>query len=106
MSENKPQNEAPAAVAEAPDKATFVAKKAPAGVFALLLGGLGIHKFYLGFTTPGLVMCLVSIIGGIFTCGLAAIPIAIIAVIEGIMYLTKSDDEFYQLYAVEKKGWF
>jgi len=51
-------------------------------------------------------MCLVSIIGGIFTCGLAAIPIAIIELIEGIMSLKKSDDEFYQLYGVEKKGWF
>ncbi len=101
------QNESPAAGAEAaPDKATFIAKKTTAGIFALFLGGLGVHKFYLGFTTPGLIMCLVSIIGGILTCGLACIPIGIIALIEGIMYLTKSDDEFYQLYAVEKKGWF
>ena len=51
-------------------------------------------------------MCLVSIIGGIFTCGLGAIPIAIIALNEGTMYLRKSDDEFYQLYGDEKKGWF
>ena len=100
------QNESPTAGAEAPDKATFIAKKTTAGILALLLGGLGVHKFYLGFTTPGLIMCLVCIIGGILTCGLACIPIGIIALIEGIMYLTKSDDEFYQLYAVEKKGWF
>jgi hypothetical protein len=51
-------------------------------------------------------MCLVSIIGRIFTCSLAATPIAIITLIEGIMSLTKSDDEFYQLYGIEKKGWF
>jgi len=67
---------------------------------------VAVNKFYLGFTTPGLIMCLVCIIGGILTCGLACIPIGIIALIEGIMNLTKSDDEFYQLYAVEKKGWF
>ena len=54
------QNESPAAGAEAaPDKATFIAKKTTAGILALLLGGLGVHKFYLGFTTPGLIMCLV-----------------------------------------------
>ena len=51
--------------------------------------------------------CTLCIIGGILTCGLACIPIGIIELFEGIMmYLTKSDDEFYQLYAVEKKGWF
>lgn len=70
----------PTISAESLDKATFIAKK-NARILALLLGGLGIHKFYHGFTTPGLVMYLVSIIGGIFTCGLAAIPIAIITLI-------------------------
>jgi len=30
----------------------------------------------------------------------------IIGLIEGIVYLTKSDEDFYQTYAVEKKGWF
>ena len=53
------QNESPTAGAEAPDKATFIEKKTTAGILALLLGGLGVHKFYLGFTTPGLIMCLV-----------------------------------------------
>ena len=73
-------NKLPTIGAESLDKATFIAKK-NARILALLLGGLGIHKFYHGFTTPGLVMYLVSIIGGIFTCGLAAIPIAIITLI-------------------------
>lgn len=30
----------------------------------------------------------------------------IIGLIEGIIYLTKSDEDFYQAYAVEKKEWF
>ena len=34
------QNESPTAGAEAPDKATFIAKKTTAGILALLLGGL------------------------------------------------------------------
>jgi len=51
-------------------------------------------------------MLLVSISAGIFTCGLGVIPMSIIGLIEGIMYLTKSDDDFYQQYRVEKKGWF
>ncbi|MEE2947843.1 MAG: NINE protein [Verrucomicrobiota bacterium] len=96
----------PAVGDQAPDKAVFIAKKTTAGILGILLGALGIHKFYLGFNTSGLIMCLVSIVAGILTCGIATIPMSIIGLIEGIMYLTKSDDEFYQLYGVEKKGWF
>ena len=47
-------------------------------------------------------MLLVSIL----TCGLGAIPMSIIGIIEGIMYLMKSDDDFYQMYGMKKKGWF
>ena len=32
--------------------------------------------------------------------------LGIIAFIEGIMYLTKSDNDFYQTYIVNKKAWF
>ena len=30
----------------------------------------------------------------------------IIGIIEGIIYLTKSDEDFHQMYVVEQKGWF
>jgi TM2 domain-containing membrane protein YozV len=73
-----------------------------AGVLAILLGGLGVHKFYLGMTVPGLILLLCSI----FSC-LAAIPLTgLIGLIEGIVYLSKSDAEFYQTYIVEKRPWF
>jgi len=81
---------------------SFVAKKIAAGLCGILLGCLGIHKFILGITTPAIIMLLVSIL----TCGYGAIPMGIIGLIEGIIYLTKSDEDFYQLYAIEKKGWF
>lgn len=55
-----------------------------AGVLALLLGGLGIHKFYLGKVGLGLVYLLFC---------WTWIP-AIIALIEGIIYLTQSDQDF------------
>jgi len=54
----------------------------------------------------GLIMLLVSLIGGIVTCGLATIVMNVIGIIEGIIYLTKSDEEFYELYEVQKKEWF
>jgi TM2 domain-containing membrane protein YozV len=71
-------------------------KKMVAGILAILLGGLGVHKFYLGMTTPGIIMIVLACTG---ISGL-------IGLIEGIIYLTKSDADFYQQYVVEKKGWF
>ena len=58
--------------------------KVAAGVFALVLGGLGIHKFYMGKVGQGLLYLLFSWTG---------IP-AIIGLIEGIIYLTESDEKF------------
>ena len=80
--------------------------KVAAGLLGIFLGGLGIHKFYLGMTKPGLIMLLVTLIAGIITFGLAAVAMEVIGIIEGIMYLTKSDQEFYYTYVVGKKEWF
>lgn len=80
-----------------------------AGLLAIFLGGLGIHKFYLGFTGPGLIYLLINTIGFAITWIFLYIPnimLGIIALIEGIIYLTKSDEEFEQLYVVQKKKWF
>lgn len=73
-------------------------KKILAGVLGIVFGYLGIHKFILGYTKEGLIQIGLSIV----TCGIAGI----IGFIEGIIYLTKSDEEFYQTYQVGKKGWF
>jgi TM2 domain-containing membrane protein YozV len=73
-----------------------------AGVCGILLGALGVHKFILGMTGPGVIMLLVSIL----TCGLAWPIMHVIGVIEGIIYLTKTDAEFHQVYEVGKKQWF
>lgn len=83
--------------------------KVTAGLLAIFLGGLGIHKFYLGFTGPALVFLLVNTVGFLITWILAFIPnfaLGVIAFVEGIIYLTKSDEEFHQLYVVQKKQWF
>jgi TM2 domain-containing membrane protein YozV len=73
-------------------------KKIVAGVLALLLGSLGVHKFILGYTTEGIIQILLSIV----SCGI----LGIIPFIEGIIYLVKTDKEFYQTYQVNKRGWF
>lgn len=77
-------------------------KKIAAGICGILLGGLGIHKFVLGYTTEGLIMLLVTLL----TCGFGGVVMGVIGLIEGILYLVKTDDEFYTTYMVEKKGWF
>jgi TM2 domain-containing membrane protein YozV len=73
-------------------------KKVMAGILAIMIGSLGIHKFVLGYQKEGII----QIVATVCTCGLAGI----IGFIEGIIYLTKSDEEFYQTYQVGKKGWF
>ncbi len=77
-------------------------KKMVAGILAILLGSLGIHKFYLGMTTPGLIMLLVTVL----TCGVGGMVMHVIGIVEGILYLTKSDEDFYKTYVVEQKPWF
>lgn len=77
-------------------------KKIAAGICGILLGALGVHKFLLGYTNEGLIMLLVSIL----TCGFAAPIMGIIGLVEGIIYLTKTDAEFHATYMAAKKGWF
>lgn len=83
-------------------------KKIIAGILAILLGAFGIHKFYLGYQMEGIIMLAVSIGGTVALCGLplAAFAISVIGLIEGILYLTKTDDEFVSTYVVGRKTWF
>jgi TM2 domain-containing membrane protein YozV len=76
--------------------------KIAAGLCAILLGSFGIHKFILGMPTPGIIMLLITLL----TCGIGAAATSIIGLIEGIIYLTKSDQEFYETYVIGKKEWF
>jgi TM2 domain-containing membrane protein YozV len=62
--------------------------KGTAAVLAIILGGLGAHKFYL--SNPGL-----GILYLIFCW--TGIP-SFIGIIEGIIYLTMSDEAFAQKY--------
>jgi len=79
-------------------KAMGADKKIPVGICAILLGYLGVHKFIRGYTTEGIIQLAL----GIITCGLTSI----VSIIEGIIYLTKSDEEFVRTYIQNKKGWF
>jgi len=73
-------------------------KKVLAGVLGIVLGGFGVHKFILGYTQEGIIQLVITFV----TCGMGSL----IGFVEGIIYLTKTDEEFYQTYQVGKKGWF
>ena len=68
--------------------------KIVAALFAFFLGPIGIHKFYLGKTTAGIIMLLCGTIGWLLI--LPGIAVCIIAFIEFIIYLVKSVEDFYQ----------
>jgi TM2 domain-containing membrane protein YozV len=70
-------------------------KRVVAGILAILLGAYGVHRFYLGDMKGGLLHILACFSG----CG-------VISIIEGIIYLRMTDEQFYQNYIVNKKAWF
>lgn len=78
--------------------------KTAAGILGILLGSLGIHKFYLGYTVPAVIMLVVTIVGSCFIVG--PVVMGLIGLIEGIMYLTKSDEDFQNTYVNGYKPWF
>ncbi|WP_420595303.1 TM2 domain-containing protein [Deinococcus sp.] len=99
-------------------------RKLVAGLLAIFLGGLGAHKFYLGRTGPGLLMLIVNLGGwfvtgvlSLITFGIGAIflvplmsfvagVLVIVGLIEGVVYLTRSDADFQQQYLLGHKDWF
>ena len=86
-------------------------KKLAAGLCGILIGGFGVHKFILGYNNAGIIMLSLSI-AGMFLGICLVVPLLItvalqvIGLIEGILYLTKGDEEFYQTYMAQKKEWF
>ncbi len=81
-----------------------------AGILAIILGSLGIHKFILGYQKEGIILLVATVIGYATMCfvigSFIVMATAIVGLIEGIIYLTKSDEEFYNTYQVGKKPWF
>ncbi len=91
---------------EAFNKASGDNKKILAGVLGILLGALGVHKFILGYNKEGIIMLAVTLVLGFFTCGIGASLMGVLGLIEGIIYITKTDEEFYNTYQVGQKPWF
>jgi|GEM_PF-68400 len=93
---------------------SFANKKVVAGIMGILFGQFGVHKFILGYTGAGIAMLAISLVSYLLIItvllalvgSIGLIAMSVIGLIEGIMYLTKSDDEFIQSYGVHNKSWF
>ena len=88
-------------------------KKIMAAVTAILVGYIGIHKFVLGYNQEGIIYLIANLVIvptiGSLTCGVGFALYGVtylIPVIEGIIYLTKSDEDFMNTYQLNKKAWF
>ena len=76
-----------------------------AAALAFCLGFLGIHKFYLGYKTEGIVMLVVSLVGAVCTLGLGFMVMVVIAYIEAVRYVVLTQEDFERTYIHDYKGW-
>lgn len=87
-------------------------KKIAAGICGILLGSFGVHKFILGYQNEGIILLSATLISWVLlfaSCGILfflPLAVSIVGIVEGIIYLTKSDEEFVQTYVANKKPWF
>jgi len=77
-------------IMEAPTLASRGKEKTTAGIFGLLLGGFGVHQFYLGSNTTGIIEIALTIC----TCGVGAL----LGLVEGILILVMDQAEFDRRY--------
>jgi len=102
----KTANEFADSAKEAMDELGGENKKLIAGILAIVLGGFGVHKFILGYQKEGIIMLVATMAIAVITCGIGTSALWIVGLIEGIIYLTKSDKEFYDTYQAGRKPWF
>lgn len=75
---------------QTPPAGPAVKSKVAAGVLGILLGSLGIHRFYLGYVGIGIIQLLMTVLFSWFTCGITAMAAGIWGLVEGILILVGS----------------
>lgn len=65
-----------------------------AGLLAILLGSLGIHFFYVGKNTAGIICLLLTLL----SCGIIGSVICILGIVQGILMFTMTEEEFENRY--------
>jgi TM2 domain-containing membrane protein YozV len=89
----------PAYSSSMPPLASSGKSKTTAGILAILLGTLGAHQFYLGKTGWGIGFAVLSIV----TCGFGTMITGPISIVQGILYLVATDEDFERKYVQEQK---
>ncbi|MGM0534258.1 MAG: TM2 domain-containing protein [Campylobacterota bacterium] len=90
---------------EGPGPVAKSKSKENAGILAVLFGTLGAHKFYIGCPLAGILMLMISV-SGIFFYAVPTILMACMGIIEGFIYLMKTNDGFALIYEHDKRCWF
>ena len=61
-----------------------------AGLLAILMGWCGLHYFYIGKTSAGVLFLLIAIL----SCGILASITTIVSIIQGVLFFTSTQEEF------------
>ena len=80
--------------------------KMTAAILAFLLGWCGAHKFYLGYAKEGAITLGIAVFGNMILPLIAPLVMAIVGIVEGVIYITKDDETFNRTYVMDHKGWF
>ena len=67
---------------------------------------VGVDHIIYGWVFFGIIMLAICLAGGLLTCGVASFVMSLIGVIEGVIYLTKTPEEFQAIYIDARKEWF
>jgi TM2 domain-containing membrane protein YozV len=76
---------------------------------AILVGPLGAHKFVLGYSRAGLIMLLAPVVvipAGWWASTVVSLLMGTIGLIEGLIYLRQTPQQFKTRYIDAKKEWF
>lgn len=61
-----------------------------AGLLAILMGWCGLHYFYIGKTSAGVLFLLIAVL----SCGILATITTIVSIIQGVLFFTSTQEEF------------